>query len=229
MNESNGLRRGPVCVTLTCTLSKLHVTSFSCRTEPRAELLCVVLSSRTVKALIAIKPGKTRCRAARKMCLYRLGGGSQRRPHMSYLFQSQSMMCKSQSKLAVQPCLQAMSVVLAEHQQNLVLWHSSDVLYTISCVCRVMLTSTIGLSDDCVLFNLEEFSIVWAIPQVFFHFSHQRPVFLCLGVFRFPVTWSWVSVWLFCKPYVRTEQQAGGVGNAGLFAEIKLWHLVWFD
>lgn len=46
--------------TLTCTRSQLHMTSFSCRTEPRAELLCasVVLSSRNVKVLIAIEPEK---------------------------------------------------------------------------------------------------------------------------------------------------------------------------
>lgn len=48
-------------------------------------------------------------------------------------------------------------------------------------------------------------------------------------LFRFAVTLTWVSVWLFCKLYIQAEQQAGSSGDAGLFSEIKLWHLVWFD
>lgn len=67
-------------------LLQLRMTFFSCRAEPRGELLCasVVLSGRNVKVLIAIKrEGKTRWRAAQGACADHLGGESQPRPHTS--------------------------------------------------------------------------------------------------------------------------------------------------
>lgn len=80
------------------------MTSFSCHTEPRAELLCasVVSSNRNVKVLIAIKPEK---RGAVQSGWW-ISAETTR-----YTF----FIPKSQTKPAVQPCLQVMSVVLAEH------------------------------------------------------------------------------------------------------------------